>query len=537
MLEILDCIIVGRNVVDFEKISADARRNENKSGNYHHIKANTINYQGKRISYMDLLNQILTDVKGRDYQLNTAHLPNLGVIYLQSYLARRNFSVETINYFNIEKARLAELLKKEVTSVAISTTFYTEIDPIVEVVKFIRTHNQDVKIIVGGPHIFNICTYYDEKTQKYLFKTMGADIYIHDSQGEETLGKVLSELKAGKTDNLEQIPNLIYTGDGKTYTRTVRQIENNNLDENAIDWSLVDKRLFVPIATMRTSRSCPFSCAFCTYPHIAGKYTLTSLDVLEREFTQLKEAGVKYIFFTDDSINIPIPRFKDMLRMMIRNQFNFKWFSHIRCANLDDEAIDLMKESGCFGVDMGIESGNQTILNNMNKKATVDEYRYSIPRLNQKGIITFGSFIAGFPGETEDTIRNTIDFINETALQFYQVELYIHLPTTPINQRAAEFGLIGGGYSWKHNTMDWSKAAYMIEYMYENIYNSIVNPRQNFGAWAIPYLIWNGISLPQYKEYLKICHEMSIKNIDDSDHDDSESISKMKELFMNCKVN
>src|SRR6185437_4215713 len=123
--------------------------------------------------------------------------------------------------------------------VAITTTVYTTPRPVREVVEFIREHDPDVRIVVGGPHIFNTCSDQDEDTQDFLFQEMGADIYVFDSQGENTLAQLLLELRNPDGD-LARVPNLIYTEDGCTFARTERQPENNDLDANVIDWNVFD---------------------------------------------------------------------------------------------------------------------------------------------------------------------------------------------------------------------------------------------------------------------------------------------------------
>ena len=113
----------------------------------------------------------------------------------------------------------------------------------------------------------------------------------------------------------------------------------------------------------------------------------------------------QHVVFIDDTFNVPLPRFKDICRMMIKNDYQFNWFSYFRCSNSDEEAIDLMAQSGCKGVFLGIESGSPAILKNMTKAATPEKYVEGMKLLHQHNIMTFGSFIIGFPGETDETVN------------------------------------------------------------------------------------------------------------------------------------
>jgi p-methyltransferase len=174
-----------------------------------------------------------------------------------------------------------------------------------------------------------------------------------------------------------------------------------------------------------------------------------------------------------------------------------------------------MQQSGCKGVFLGIESGSQTILNNMNKFSKIERYKYGIQKLKARDIVTFASVILGFPGETEETIRETMEFIEESAPMFYRAELYYHYTNVPIHQQAEKYGLHGAGYSWKHNSMDWSQAADWLEVMYKTIKNSTVVPGYMFDFWSIPYLMGKGIQVEQILEFTKVAQELLIRSFDD----------------------
>ncbi|MBV7337413.1 PhpK family radical SAM P-methyltransferase [Chloroflexi bacterium TSY] len=492
----IDCVIVGYNDIDFRQVTQNLKKVENLSGAYENLKMNSLIFGGQRVTYMNLLNQILETTTGINPGLHTAKAPSLGVLYLAHFLRKRHFNVDFINYFNGEQERFKELLAQSPNAVAITTTYYVENSPISNIVNFVRQQSPQTKIIVGGPHIYNLCGKAGTRTLDYIFSEIGADIYIYDSQGESTLAQVLDALRQPEEQELSNIPNLIYTLDQKQFHRTDRDLENNDMDENSVDWRRIDSRFFAPTAPLRTARSCSFSCAFCNYPFLAGPLSLKSLDMIEAQLRMFQAAQVKNVTFIDDTFNVPLPRFKNICRLMIKNKFDFNWFSFFRCANADDEAFDLMQESGCKGVFLGIESGDQTILNNMNKFATIEKYKEGIRKLNERGIVTFVGLIAGFPGETSETIQNSMNFIRETKPTFYRVQLYYHDTNAPIHQKAEEFGVQADGYSWQHNTMDWREATRWIRKMYTTIQESSILPVYGFDFWSIPYLLGEGISIP-----------------------------------------
>ena len=497
----IDCIVVGYNDARFADLLQRTEWSRSFSGGYRHLLVNSVPFRNERLSYVELLNRAIELATGKPSRLHVGKLPNLGVYYLVSFLRRRSFRAELVNFFNDEKEEFKALLRQRPRSVAITTTFYYEAAPIQEIVAFTRQHSPETKVIVGGPHIFNICSDHPPLMRDTLLREIGADIYVFDSQGEATLARVCAELREPNPD-LSRVPNLIYAVDEKTYQQTVRQVEANDMDAEAVDWSLFDPHFIGPTVQTRTARSCAFKCAFCRYPVVGGPLNLTSLSVVEHELHYLKSIGVSRLLFIDDTFNIPLRRFKDLCRMMIRNNFGIQWFSYFRCSNADMESFDLMAEAGCKGVFLGIESGDDEVLKAMNKAASSEKYAKAIGELNRRQIITYASFIIGHPGETDESARRSLEFIEATSPSFYCLETFFYDPKVPIGARADEFGLSGAGYSWKHRSMNWQHASDIVEEGYRTIRNSVICPLYGFDLWSIAYLLGQQISLEQIREFL-----------------------------------
>jgi p-methyltransferase len=312
--------------------------------------------------------------------------------------------------------------------------------------------------------------------------------------------------------------------------------ENNELDESTIDWSLFDSHEIAPVSYLRTARSCPFACTFCNYPVMAGEHVISKIENVEKQLKYLSSIGTTDIVFIDDTLNVPLTRFKDMLRMVIKNGLKFRWISFFRCSNADEEAIDLMKESGCVAVLLGIESGDQKILKYMNKAATLERYRWGMENLHRRGIATFASLICGFPGETQESVINTLNFIEEMAPTFFNVQLYYHDLRSPIHKKADEFQIQGAGYSWRHRSMDWREAIQWVNYLYKNIRNSHYLPTHGFSLWGVPYLLSRGISFEQIKKFSHIIRPMLLSSLDDAPRDFSDVEAQLTELFRNTSL-
>ncbi|SUY47679.1 Fe-S oxidoreductase [Clostridium putrefaciens] len=428
-----------------------------------------------------------------------------------SYISKRGFTFDYVNAFHLEKEKLKEkLINNDILSVVIPTTLYVSADPIIEIVKFIKCYNSKVKIIIGGPFILNHTFHVDEDSElSLIFKNIGADFYVCSSEGEMALVNVLNGLKYGY--DISNIKNIVYKEGGK-YLKTIIEKEDNCLKENKIDWQSFNKENIGDILSIRTAKSCPFSCSFCWFPQRAGKYKFLSVDDVEQQFNEIKDIGsVTTLNIIDDTFNVPPDRFKEILKMMIKNKYNFKWNSYFRCQYADRETIELMKESGCEGVYLGIESASNKIFKNMNKNAKKEDYIKGIELLNEYEIINHASFIIGFPGETDETVLETIDFIEESKPTFFRTQLWYCDHITPICKQKDKYGILGSGFQWAHDTMDVERACEWIDYIFTSVKNSNWLPQNSFDYFSIYYLQRRGMKKEQVIESSKLFNEL-VKN-------------------------
>jgi p-methyltransferase len=524
------CIIVGHNDPPFSNTIEDFEPLKEIMGNYRWATSQSICSHGKRITYTDLLNHTIESVTGKPGHFHVADTPHLGAYYLASYLRKRSINAEIVNFFNYDKEQFKRLLARSPLAVAITTTYHLSITPIIEIVQFIKAYNPDVPIIVGGPRIVHTCLDFPEKGQDSLLAQMGANIYINENQGELTLSRVCIEL-AKENPSLERIPNLLYTRDGETFQRTRREIEDNNMNENSLDWSLFPTQDLQPMVSIRTARSCAFKCAFCRYPILGGPFNLLELDRVNSELNYLHSIGVNHFMVIDDTFNVPGKRFKTFCQSLINSNYNFTWFCYFRCANVDRETVELAAKSGCKGVFLGIESGDQEVLKAMNKAAAVDGYQKGIRLLKEYDIITHASIIIGHPGETEQTARNTIEFLMDTQPDYYAMQLYFHDPKAPIALKTDQYRIEGKHYAWKHKSMDWQEASDIIDAAIETITESAVLPVLSYNVESLVYLMARGLSPNTIKSFTGIASEMLVKSLKNPNPDFSAQEQKLKNLF------
>lgn len=497
-----DCMIVGFNDYSFDDY-IEALEIGGKNGvSYRDSNLSFLTYEGTRLRALDVLNKHAATLKIHAAELNNSDFLWPVITYLGTYLNKRGISFDYIRLFHQDREKLkASLVEQDVTTVAITTTVYVTPQPIMEIVDFVRQYDQKTTVIIGGPYLADLPKILDQEALAEHLEMLGADIYIFGAEGEETLVKVVSALKAGEDyRHLNSIGYRTETG----FTVNAIVPEGNSLEDNMVDYSLFDKKDIGEFVTVRTAKSCPFACAFCGFPERAGKYKYLPVEYVERELNAIRNiGGVTTITFIDDTFNVPKGRFKEMLRMMIKNDYQFRWNSYLRSDHVDDEALELMAASGCEGVFLGVESGSTDILINMAKNSRPEHYRRVIKKCRELGIVTYASVIIGFPGEDRRTVQESIDFLNEAKPDFFRAQVWYADPITPIYKKGQDYELLGQAFQWQHRTMDSMEAAYYVEKMFLCVTGSTWLPQNGFEPWSLYYLQRKGMTLGRIRSYLE----------------------------------
>lgn len=236
-------------------------------------------------------------------------------------------------------------------------------------------------------------------------------------------------------ENLDEIPFV-----SKVYKKFLK-IENY-FNPNAL----------YPMVTITTSRGCPFPCTFCVYPQtLMGRgFRLRSVENVVDEMKYIVEnfPEAKAIFFEDDTITVNKKRCKELSELIIKKGINISWTANSRIG-LDYETMYLMRKAGCRSLCVGFESGSQKILDNMKKKTKLSEMKEFMENARKAGMLIHGCFMAGLPGETKETLRETLELaksLSPDTVQFYPVMVY---PGTEAYAWYKERGLI--------NTSDFNK--------------------------------------------------------------------------------
>jgi anaerobic magnesium-protoporphyrin IX monomethyl ester cyclase len=498
----IDCLLVGMNSQRFANYVGMVKALGADGGAYRDLNLSFIEVDDEPVQALDLLTEYYRQQGGaRQHPFHNADFLWPSITYLGTYLHRHGLSFDFVNTFQLEREALRRKLQsKEVLTVAITTTLYVVPWPIQEIVDFVRECNESVRIVVGGPYIANTAKSPDRAGVAAQLHAIGADYYVVSSEGEQTLTALIQALKAG--GDLASVNNLIYQDRGE-WVFTPTRVERSELSENMVDYSLFSPDAIGQFVSTRTAKSCPFACAYCNFPQQSGKYTYTTVETVEAELDAIRDIGsVTTVTFIDDTFNVPKKRFKAVLEMMIRNAYPFKWNCNYRCDHGDDEIISLMARAGCEGVFLGVESGSNQMLQNMNKTARREDYLRAIPRLKEEGILAHANVFVGYPGETMDTIAETLDLISRTKPDTFSAQIWYANPLTSVFEKKSAFEIVGSSFRWSHKTMDAATACDLVDRIFLGVDDSTFLPQYGFFQWSLFYLQRFGMGVDQIKRYL-----------------------------------
>jgi hopanoid biosynthesis associated radical SAM protein HpnJ len=196
-----------------------------------------------------------------------------------------------------------------------------------------------------------------------------------------------------------------------------------------------------PYVSFYTGRGCKSRCTFCLWPQTVGghRYRVRSIEHVVEEVKWAKAAmpQVKEFFFDDDTLTDNLPRVEALAREL--GKIGLVWSCNAK-ANVPRKTLEILKDNGLRLLLVGYESGNQKILHNIKKGLLVDVARRFTKDCHELGIVIHGTFILGLPGETRETIQETLEFAKQINPHTIQVSLSAPYPGTFLYKQAKENG-------------------------------------------------------------------------------------------------
>lgn len=394
------------------------------------------------------LNPNTSELAFRDESLG--FVPPLSLMYVAAIMEREGVAVEIID-MDAERLGLQETLARIRTFSPDLLGFTVTTLSFHAVLKWIDRFKADtgLPVIVGGEHI----RLYPDETMSHS----SIDFCII-GEAELPLPPFVRAFRDGK--QFDGIKSLGFRKGGKVVLdRTLQVVEDidvspfparhlikNELYENV----LTRKKNFT---AMISSRGCPFHCAFCNAKHQTYRARSPRNFVDEIEMN-LYRYGIRDFDIYDSTFTADRKRVVDICEEIRRRKLDVGFTVRSRVDVVSREMIDSLKSAGCHTIMYGIESSDPEILRKMNKGISAELVRETIAYTRQSGIETLGFFMFGFPGESRETIEDTIRFSLELPLDYAQFTVLWPLPETEIYAYYQEHGL--GDY-WREYTLDESK--------------------------------------------------------------------------------
>ena len=244
-----------------------------------------------------------------------------------------------------------------------------------------------------------------------------------------------------------------------------------------------------PFAFVLTSRGCPAACRFCI-KHVVYRSTvrLLSPDRIIDEIGLLRDLGVSNMHMYADLFTVNREQVMKLCRRLIETGWKVRWTCNSRVDSVDDEMLGLMAQAGCWLISWGIESGSRSILRRARKGTNPSTVSQALLASRKAGIKNWGYFMIGLPGETVDTIRETIDFSKRLPLDIALFHIAAPHPGTPLFSEAVENGWLLPGTTWEDIDMD--KGA-VLQYEDLSAEEMVYWQRRAFREWAFrPGPLW-----------------------------------------------
>jgi len=392
------------------------------------------------------------------FSTNPEFPPDLTEVVLKDEITKHGLSCSTMTcdeIFQIDQVSKHKILHSDV--IFLSTTLLHDLSELNTILFILQTFKK--RIVIGGALAGSLYKYWEGDHRvdvlaigygEYLIPLLCDWIkseFTHLPSGEGRIQESLNKTKflfsaLPKTKSLDFIPKPNW--------------KNHSQDKR------FEKIYYESV------RGCPYRCSFCNYPYLFNDkvFRTKSSRKIADDWAEYRNEGVKHIVCLDSLFTMPRFRIEELCQLLIDENIDIEWTCYARADDLEDlNLVKLMYRAGARQFQIGIESGCQKVLDAMNKNCTVKSNFIAIQNCRLAGITTVVSIIVGFPTETEDSIQQTIHFLQDAKPDFHFLATFsVRVEDVPILNQAnkEKYGLqkmenpLTMAPYWKHNTMSCS---------------------------------------------------------------------------------
>jgi len=288
-------------------------------------------------------------------------------------------------------------------------------------------------VILGGAG-FSI---FPEQVLEYLEADMGIQ-----GEGEGVFPLLLDRLN--RKEDLSGLPGLYLRGKGLQGKRTFVPKLDALPWQDVFSWFRSGSNLQEYWMTVQTRRGCPMDCSYCSTASIEGRtIRKRSPEAVAENINNQMRAGLRKFYFTDNTFNLPPDYAKALCRQLIGLPSKPRWQCIPYPEKVDAELAKLMAEAGCIGASIGFESGSESVLRALNKHFSLHDVRQTSQMLGDQGIGRMGFLLLGGPGETRETVEESLAFADSLHLEAIKITIGIRIyPETPLARIALQEGVV-----------------------------------------------------------------------------------------------
>lgn len=367
-----------------------------------------------------------------------SQMPPLGVLSIAGYLQMHGYEAKCLDILAkpLSKSEF-EYAIKEYSPDLIGISTYTEtFKTVINISRIIKNILPKVYIILGGPHV----SFLPEEALEYNHID-----FISRGEGEATFVELLESINFG-TIPISSVKGLSY----KLNNKIVHTPERGFIEQlDSLPWyelSTKEKKNYSIKQLIITSRGCPGQCVYCASSALSGKkYRARSAEnVFAEVYYKYHYKRESYFAFLDDTFTANKKRLYDFCKYIKESKLKIIWRCDSRADILSYDMIDIMAEAGCIAVHIGIESGSQEVIEQINKRISLKKADKLVKYMSEKGIQIMCSFIIGHHCDTHQTINKTLNLAKKFKEEYnakVAISINTPFPGTELYKRMEEWGV------------------------------------------------------------------------------------------------
>jgi anaerobic magnesium-protoporphyrin IX monomethyl ester cyclase len=383
------------------------------------------------------------ELAGNDISRKANIMPPLGLASIAAYLEREKFTADIVDCYAVpdSDARICDYLQEYRPAwIGFSCTTSSFLDA-VRLAKLAKSIIPEIRTVFGGAHVSAL-------KGQLLSDYPAVDIAVI-GEGEETLRELMAK-GFDQTDSVEGLVRRNADGEPEFSGYRTEGLELDSLPFPAYEKLAGYPEAYTlplfnypkaPSTSCISSRGCPYACSYCDRSVFQRTFRHNSADYLYRHVKYLNERfGIKHINFYDDQFTFNRQRVEDFCNLMIDNPLGMTFNCAVRAEHIDAELLKLMKKAGCWMVSLGIESGDEELLAQHRQNANLDMLAEKIRLIKKTGIRTKGLLMMGLPGETEESIQRSMDYVFSLPIDDFNLAKFTPFPGSPLYEKIHDLG-------------------------------------------------------------------------------------------------